>query len=375
MIYRLTGMAIKRRIRNSVMLLCTLSAFLPAIVPLVQAEENLYTVTVPFAAQEPNSQDTAYKTALEQVLIRVTGSDLEEHLAQLAAIFPNPNHYVLRFRARPDNALEVSFDGGAIEQILRQNRQAVWGADRPLTLVWLAVDWGLGEREIVGSGASAASADAARSIDRNHLLRERIEDTAKHRGIPVVFPLLDTEDLENISFSDIWGGFDDRLIAASRRYGVSSILVGRVRVDDLQPHRWSYYFEEKRFSWFGSPEEATHQVANELAAYFAIPGGAVLETYSLTVAGIDSVVAYGRVQQLMASLSIVESFVLKKVSGQKVEYTVSVYGGIDRLNSALMASAVLQAVIVSDVGSFAYAGDNGGVMFTDSTRLDFNYLP
>jgi hypothetical protein len=52
-------------------------------------------------------------------------------------------------------------------------------------------------------------AGAARSIDRNRLLRERIQATASRRGVPVAFPLLDTEDLQNVSFTDIWGGFDD----------------------------------------------------------------------------------------------------------------------------------------------------------------------
>lgn len=375
MIYRLTAMASTGVLRSIVMLACAVSALVLTFAPQAKAEEDLYTVTVPLDPLQSNAQNTAYKIALELVLIRVTGSDLEDHLEQLAEIFPNPAHYVLRFRARPDNALEVSFDGDAIAQILRQNNHTVWGADRPLTLVWLAVDWGGGEREILGSATSGSAADAARSIDRNHLLRERIEDTAKRRGIPIVFPLLDAQDLENVSFSDLWGGFDDRLRVASRRYGVSSILAGRVRADNSQPNRWSYYFEDLRVSWSGQPEEVINRLADELAAHLAIPGGAVLESYSLTVAGIDSLIAYGRVQQLMENLSIIENFALKTVSGQKVEYTVSVYGGIERLNKALMSSGMLQAVVMFDAGKFAVAGDNGGLLFADPTRLEFDYQP
>lgn len=374
MIYGLTGMA-GTRLRSIVMLACAVSALPGIFVPQALAEENLFTVTVPLEPLEPNAQNNAYKIALERVLVRVTGSELADHLEQLAAIFPNPAHYVLRFRARPENTLEVSFDGDAIEQVLRQNNHAIWGADRPLTLVWLAVDWGFGDREIVGSGVSATATDTARSIDRNHLLRERIEETAIRRGIPIVFPLLDAEDLENVSFSDIWGGFDEHLIDASLRYGASSILVGRVRADNSQPNRWTYYFEEQRLSWSGQPEEVTHRVADELAAYFAIPGGAVLESYALTVAGIDSLMAYGKVQQLMASLGIVESFALRSVSGQKITYRVSVYGNIERLNKALMASGMLQAVTVFDAPGFGVEGDNGAVLFRDPVRLEFNYLP
>src|SRR5690606_12687559 len=121
-----------------------------------------------------------------------------------------------------------------------------WGADRPLTLVWIAVDWGQGEREIVASDDLDRAAAEARSIDRNRLLRERIQDVALERGLPIAFPLLDAEELELVSFSDIWGGFNDRLLEASRRYGADSILVGRVRADTAERNRWSYFFGGER---------------------------------------------------------------------------------------------------------------------------------
>ena len=30
--------------------------------------------------------------------------------------------------------------------------------------------------------------------------------------MPVIFPLLDVQDQRSVSFSDIWGGFDDALL-------------------------------------------------------------------------------------------------------------------------------------------------------------------
>ena len=38
-------------------------------------------------------------------------------------------------------------------------------------------------------------------------------------------PLLDSIDLSSITFSDIWGGFDEQVITASDRYKVDSILI------------------------------------------------------------------------------------------------------------------------------------------------------
>ena len=331
------------------------------------AADDLYTVSVHLDPEDPDARNIAYRDGLNLVLIRVTGSEDEQHLAELSEIFSIPSRYVLRFRPVADDTLELSFDGDAIERVLHGNLKTIWGDDRPVTLVWLAVDWGQGEREIVGADHGQQSADATRSIDRNRLLRERIEDTAERRGIPMLFPLLDIEDLQKISFSDIWGGFNDQLIEASRRYDASSILVGRIRPDSPQQNRWTYYFGEEQIGWIGEPEEVAGLVADQLAAKFAIPGGSVLESYQLMVDGIDSVVAYGRVQQLIGNLAVVENFVLRSVSGQKVEFSVSIYGGIERLNKALELSGMLYPA--ADPDNF----DEAPIM--DADRLEFVYLP
>jgi len=362
----LTASDCKRKLHGLILASVLLLALL-AVPVTGLAADDLYTVSVVLNPQVPDARDIAYRDGLNLVLIRVTGSEDELHLAELAGIFPVPDLYVLRFRPGPDDTLEVSFDGDAIERVLHQNLKTIWGDDRPLTLVWLAVDWGQGEREIVGADHGQQSADATRSIDRNRLLRERIEGTAERRGVPMLFPLLDIEDLQKISFSDIWGGFDEQLIEASKRYNASSILVGRIRPDSPQQNRWTYYFGEEQMGWVGEPEAAASLVADQLAAKFAIPGGSVLETYQLTVDGIDSVVAYGRVQQLIGDLAVVENFVLRSVSGHKVEFSVGVYGGIERLNKALELSGMLYPATKPD--------DFGDAPVTDSARLDFVYLP
>jgi hypothetical protein len=177
---------------------------------------SLYTVQVPLESNDPDSLNFAFQAALTEVLVRVTGTTAVVDSEEIAQLFPDPDTYVQRFTRGPDNTLVVSLDGPTIENVLRQTGANVWGTDRPLTLIWLAVDWGQGEREIVAADNPERMSGDARSIDRNRLLRERVAEVASHRGIPVLFPLLDTEDLENISFSDIWGGFDDAGVGALR---------------------------------------------------------------------------------------------------------------------------------------------------------------
>lgn len=303
---------------------------------------SLYTAQVVLDAEDPNSRNNAYQTALDQVLVKVTGNPEAAGSPEMAELFPNPARYVLQYRPGDDNTLVVSLDGAAIETVLRQAGQTIWGSERPLTLIWLAVDWGQGEREVLAADDPTRTTATVRSIDRNRLLRERVQETADRRGVPVVFPLLDAEDLESVSFSDIWGGFDQLLLAASARYGASSVMVGRVRPGMPQRNRWSHYFADQQRQWSGEPEEAINLLADFLAAAYAIQSNAPPETVTLNVSGVDSVVAYASVQNLMHGLRQIDEFAINAVTGDQIRYTVTVRGGTDSLSRALELSGMLQ---------------------------------
>ncbi len=305
---------------------------------------TLYRVEVTLDPEEEDPKAAAYKRGLWEIVMRVTGSELSADAPLLEDLFPSPARYVLQFRQGAGDALSISFDGAAIEKVLRNAGETVWGSDRPLTLVWLAVDWGEGEREIIAADEPDRAADAARSIDRDRLLRERVLKTASRRGIPVAFPLLDTEDLQNVSFADIWGGFHERLLQASRRYQAKSILVGRVRADTIQRNRWTYYFGDFQEEWSGQPENAVHLLADVLAAEFAFSGNAPMETVTLKVAGIDSIRAYGTMQRYLANLSLIDNFEVHTVSGDEIHYEVRLRGGLNRLRRALEISDILMPV-------------------------------
>jgi len=303
---------------------------------------SLYSAQVPLDEEEEDPRARAYEMALADVLLRVSGSELATDTDMIELLFPDPASYIVQFRPGEDDTLWVSFDGEAIENTLRQSGQSVWGNDRPLTLIWLAVDWGQGEREIIAADDPVRSRDESRSIDRNRLLRQRVLDIAERRGLPVAFPLLDTIDLQNLSFSDIWGGFDDALIAASERYKADSILVGRIRPATGQRNRWSFYFGGEERSWTGEPELVLGVVADMLAAEFAIGGNAVAESVELTVAGIGSVEAFGAVQNLLAETTVVEQFSIIEVEGDRIRFRIDAIGGAERLRRALRFGGLIE---------------------------------
>ena len=312
---------------------------------------TLYTAKVPFDSQARNARNSAYELALAEVLLRVSGSELGTNRSAIRELFPNPASYVMQYRSGANETLWVSFDGLAVEQTLRAAGQAVWGADRPLTLVWLAVDWGQGSREVIAADDPDRTQRQSRSINRNKQLRERVLAIAEQRGLPVVFPLLDTEDLQSVTFSDIWGGFDERIIDASKRYDVDSILIGRIRASSSRRENWTYFFSGDERSWNGPPETVVGQVADLLAAEFAAGGDAPVRTVALSVSGVESVQAYGSLQSLLADVSLIENFVITEVSGDRVSYRVDVRGGADRLSRALRFNGLVEQDSVTDFGA------------------------
>lgn len=310
---------------------------------------TLYTAEVPVDREADDPRGDAYRLALQEILLRVSGSQLANNPEAVEELFPNPASYVMQFRPGADDTLWVSFDGEAVEQSLRAAGETFWGAERPLTLVWLAVDWGQGDREIIGSVDPDRIEQESRSIDRNRMLRERFLEIAERRGLPLVFPLLDTTDLQSVTFADIWGGFDELILDASQRYDASSILIGRIRPASGQRSRWTYYFAGAETAMTGPPEAVMGQIADLLASEFAIVGDTPVEAVALNVSGIVSVDAYGNVQRILKDVSLIENFTVTEVSGDRVSYRVEVRGGADRLSRALRFNGLVEQDVLDPV--------------------------
>ncbi|MEQ9560931.1 MAG: DUF2066 domain-containing protein, partial [Woeseiaceae bacterium] len=73
--------------------------------PLALAVEvpELYAAEVALDPADPASRDAAYRAALNQVLVRITGDSDAAALPLFAELFPNPARYVLQYRPAEDN--------------------------------------------------------------------------------------------------------------------------------------------------------------------------------------------------------------------------------------------------------------------------------
>ena len=118
--------------------LAVVAAFLclAPVAGIAEGVESLFEADVPVTGQQPELRTGYMRTAMEEVLVRVTGQRDVLDRASIRAMLADPERYVQQYRyfTQPDATpprlmLRVRFDGGAIQQALQQRAAAAAGAD------------------------------------------------------------------------------------------------------------------------------------------------------------------------------------------------------------------------------------------------------
>lgn len=302
---------------------------------------GLYGAEVDATGASGAGLDAAFDNALGQVLVKLTGLPDAGDPAKRKRLFPNPAALVQKYTVQPGNRLWVEFDPTAMRRAMDSAGLPLWDIDRPLVIVWLAVDGGEGTRFILPDGPADDPELAGESLVQ---FQETIRTIASERGLPVVLPLLDAVDLTRVTFADVWGEVSEPIIAASQRYGAEAVLLGRSSSLDVnaQAVRWTLIAGDEQASWDGTvasgPGEAAAVLSRQLATYADAEGA-----QSVVVTGVESFSQYGSLLQYFRSLGIVERASILRVDGESVAFELEVRGGADRLRRTLDTSSLLVA--------------------------------
>jgi len=310
--------------------------------------ETLYTARVTVADPGAAARSEALRQALGIVLVKMTGDRDAAGRAAADAAFRAPEQFVQQYRyissppaggeAAPELWFEVQFDGEALESALRGTGMPLWGQERPSVLVWLAVA-NSAQRYLISANSSDPIADA-------------LEAAARQRGLPLIFPLQDLQDQSRIRFVDVWGGFQQQIVAASRRYPASAVLSGRLekRAGSLWIGRWTLEFGDKHSAWETdghTPGEAVSlaidEVANRMAAQLAVrstSGGSA--PVHITVEGVSSLSDYARASRYLASLTVVRDLAVSAISGDQVDFSIDLRSDAYALDRAVAVGRVLR---------------------------------
>ena len=321
--------------------------------------EDLYTVTVPLNPEGTRQQvlrtDADFdRFAMGELLIRLTGQLDAPTNPALLDLVRDAGRYVVQ-RGNPDREnLLIVFDSLGLRQALTARNQPVWGEERPLTLLWVAIDGGPGEREILAATPSPVpSSDAVGAAAAE--LRAELLAAANQRGLPVSLPLMDVQDLETLDFIDIWGLFSERVEQASARYGPDAVLSGRIRLgqEGIETARWTLL---RGGNLRHLPGVAVRSGLDDLADLYALEfsgvGGAT--SARLTVLGVESLDDYGRVMSYLESLSVLQFVQMEQLVGSELTLRVEARGGALVLNRILALGDVLSR---SAVGGDSIGGE------------------
>lgn len=280
----------QRQILLALLGTCLLLALLPAF-----AADRALSVRLPVESQLPEVREQAMRQGLSQVLLRLTGrDDIAE--TEAAALLERPGRYLQRYQYETEAGqrlmLLMQFDGQAVRRALAELGIETWRAERPPVLVWLAVEQP-GGRVLVGGEEGVG-------------LRAQLQAAATRRGVQLLFPLMDSEDRQRISSTDVFGGFIERIQQASERYGAAVILTGRMHPQSGGwAARWILSGVDA-MSWNMSAlsqEELLDAAAAELARrlrarYAMLPGaGAEIQQLVIEVQGVSTLRDYTRLER------------------------------------------------------------------------------
>ena len=302
----------------------------------------LYDVEAPIESQGATDRRNASRTALRQMLTRLTGLRSVPMSEPVRDALRDPGPYYVQYRFLPGGAehgmrLGVSFSPSAVRDLISRAELPIWSADRPTGLAWLAVEH---------DGAPAAV-----SRDSTHPLATGLRQQARERGIEIALPAMDTQDAARISTADVWYRFPYAIEQATARYAPDLVLLGRGQPGPLGDWvtEWELWLGggKRSFSFeTHTPEEgaalAVDEVADELMDRFAVLGREA-RPIELDVHGIVSVADYAALMRGLAELEFIDRVELLAAAPETTTLRVTTRSTRSRLAELFAAYGILQA--------------------------------
>ncbi len=234
---------------------------------------SLYKGTVPVTTQATEERNQAIQQALEQVMIKVSGTDQILNNPKFKSILSSASTLMQQFsyttptpgKNSAPYLLEIQFDPTGVNQWLRDAGATTWGQNRPLVLAWIAY-------EAPGHPAEMISSDSLNDVPA--LLKQN----AEKRGLPFILPVMDMTDLTQASVKDVTDIAIPKLLDAAKRYASDAILIGHITQDSNQlVSQWKLLLGNDQWNWNLSGKSMNEiapaliaDITNTLAARFAV---------------------------------------------------------------------------------------------------------
>jgi hypothetical protein len=312
--------------------------------------EELYSIELPVADQTTSLRLEAFGEAFQLVVIKVSGSDDALRSPSFERPMKNSARYVKQFRyinRKDENAegfdsgqlfIKIDFNQQLIEGLLRENDFPIWGRERPGSLLIVSYD--------VNETINLVSADSAPEIV------DLLDKAALRLGVPLLFPLMDLEDIALIKNTDIVSGQYENIEIMADRYAPDALVIGQIvgRSGEGWNGYWEVRFEDQIFKWEfqGSSrqsvaDQAIKHLARVLALEYALEDHRRVEQdLYIRVSSLSKFNSLISVQKYLESLSVVDSIRVSLVSADEVTFKIKLRNSSEDFQRLIELGEVLE---------------------------------
>lgn len=365
-------------------LLSVIVAFLFSVSLEAVEVKDLYQASVAIDSQSNSDRGSALKKALAAVMLKVGGvkSVLENDVIKKSLnnyrSYLSQYQYQHKLRLQTDDPVNkkqlflfASFNAEKINQLFQEANLPLWGSLRPQLLLWLIDEQGL-TRQII-SNTSASN------------LPFMVNEFSARRGLPIMMPLMDLTDANQIKLSDVWGRFQQPIKEASSRYLAEAIAVMRISNSSLvaldfsdkegmvsndcgllcapsQPKTQEYALDWSLLDWslVKGQQKFSQQYQGSDPHVLLQQGLAditelIYQRYALSttsqhdfvieVSNIDSLATYVDVFDFLNDLSSVKSVTLLRAKGSARHFSLQLLGSKEALLASLKLNKQLRQYI------------------------------
>ncbi|MDP4548787.1 DUF2066 domain-containing protein [Marinobacter sp. MDS2] len=325
----------KRAVLVAMAMVCALFVASPATAVTIT---GLYNADVPISDTSSSSVKAGYEAGLREVLVRVSGSRDVLELEGVEGLLSKAESLLLSYQvgqSQGQSRMQMSFGAVGVNRGLAALNAPVWGANRPLTLAWIAVEE-RGQRQLITEEADGASQSGSAAE-----WRQQFVAAASERGLPMVFP--DPQFSGDRSLlSDLWGQFVDRIEAASEGQAYDVVSLMRISRSGGQ-WRAGWVFEgmgmdpSERSASAGTPAELAAKVVDQwaelYASRYAVSAGNVADSPAVDVVldGVTSLADYGNVVKALQSMTPVRAVGASRIRGERLTLEVAFSGELNQL--------------------------------------------
>jgi hypothetical protein len=313
---------------------------------------DLYTVTVPIKDRSEATRNDNFKHALIQVLTKLTGNRKTSAQAIAQAKLTHIERFVdeFKYQTLPNSEqqlLTIQFDSRAIDDLAQNLGLSLWSSTRPTLLTWIVLNNQEGQT-LINEETSPAEADTLKS-------------QAQVRGIPLLLPLSDIEDLSTLKAADLLTNAKEPLTKIAERYHVKTILVGIASMDVTSAQstswttQWHLYLNGEITTQRNTSlplkdmlADGIDRAADAIAARFSramsrnpLGTKSGSEIIEIKIIDVPTLKDYAQVNDYLQSLDIISNLQVLRLQPGQVTFRLSIRGGKAAFDQAVALGNIL----------------------------------